>query len=369
VDANKHELKIKFNFLGDNEMKKFLLAFFLVFMGFAVFQSRADAATVELDVTGFVDLGYAGNDTTDDPATIEPDRNSFAVDEVELDITGKADEKVSFRMDLQYLNTDGTLTADEIIEQAYVDINLDKFTLTFGKFNAPIGFELLDKPDMYQISHAMVFNLGIPTNLTGAMVSGSYGEMFDLNLYIANGWDLMEDNNKDKTIGGRLGITPMEGVNLGLSLIVGKEADEAGGSDDQKTRTAFDIDFTFDMIEHLIIGAELNFGTYEGQSRTNPGTDAEWTGYLVTAHYEFTEMYGLTLRIDGFDDQDGARFASGKAENRTALTIAPKVEISHALEFVAEYKITTSDENVFEEAGGTHTDSQNSGALELLYKF
>jgi len=349
-------------------MRNFLLACFLVFMGFAGFQARADAAAVELGVTGFVDLGYSGNDTTDDKAAIEPDRNSFSMDEVEVDITGKADEKVSFRMDMQYVNSDGTLTADEIIEQAYVDVNLDQFLLTFGKFNAPIGFELLDKPDMYQISHAMVFNLGIPTNLTGAMVSGSYG-MFDLNLYVANGWDLIEDNNKDKTFGARLGITPMAGINVGLSLIVGKEKDVAGSSADAKTLTAFDVDFTFDLVEHLIIGAELNFGSYEEQSVTNPGTDAEWTGYLVTAHYAFTEMYGLTLRIDGFDDQDGARFASGKAENRTAFTIAPKVEISHALEFVAEYKITSSDEDVFEEAGGTHTDNQNSGALELLYKF
>jgi len=349
-------------------MRKYLFAFLLVFMGFAGFQARADAATVELDVTGFVDLGYAANDTTDDKTALEPDHNTFAMDEVELDIIGKAGEKVSFRMDLQYRNADGTLTADDIVEQAYIDINMDQFLITFGKFNAPIGFELLDKPDMYQISHAMVFNLGIPTNLTGAMVSGSFG-MFDINLYVANGWDLIEDNNKDKTFGARLGITPMEGVNLGLSLIAGKEKDVTLGSHDGKTLSAFDIDFTLNLVEHLVIGGELNFGTYQDQSVTNPGTDAEWTGYLVTAHYAFTEMYGLTLRLDGFDDKDGARFASGKKETRTAFTIAPKVEISHNLEFVAEYKRTVSDKDVFEEAAGTHTGSQNSGALELLYKF
>jgi len=345
-----------------------LLVSFLVLMGFVGFQSRADAETSELGATGFVDLSFAANDTTDDKATLEPDYNTFAVDEVEMDITGATSEKVSFRMDLQYRNADGTLTANNIVEQAYVEINTDKLLLTFGKFNAPIGFELLDKPDMYQISHAMVFNLGIPSNLTGAMASGEYG-MFGFDIYVVNGWDLLEDNNKDKTVGARLGITPMEGINLGLSLIVGKEKDVAGGSQDGKTLSVFDVDFTFDMIENLMIGAELNFGSYQGQSVTNPGTDAEWTGYLVTVNYEFTEMYGLTFRVDGFDDKDGAKLGSGQAENRTALTISPVVAISHELEFFAEYKITTSDENVFEEAGGTFTDNQNSGVLELLYKY
>ena len=47
--------------------------------------------------------------------------------------------------------------------------------LTFGKFNAPIGFELLDAPDMYQYSHSLVFSRGLPTNLTGAMLAMDLG--------------------------------------------------------------------------------------------------------------------------------------------------------------------------------------------------
>jgi len=354
-------------------MRKILLVFFLAFMGLAGFQARADAATVEMDASGFVDFSYSGNDTADVPAGIEADRNTFAIDEVELDIAGKPGEKTSFRVDLQFVNSDVALTTDDIVEQAYMDIHLDPFTLTAGKFNAPIGFELLDKPDMYQATHAMVFNFGIPTNLTGVMASGSFG-IIDVSLYVVNGWDLLEDNNKDKTFGTRVGFNIIDGINLGLSFIGGKEKDVEGllrglSGDDQKTLAVFDADFTLDLLEHLVVGAELNFGSYEGQSVTNPGTDAEWSAYLVTAHYEFTNWFGLTLRLDGFDDQDGARLGSKKAETRTAFTVAPQFEIAEALEITVEYKITSSDEDVFKESGGTLTDNQNSGVLELVYKF
>ena len=69
---------------------------------------------------------------------------------------------------------------------------------------------------MFQFSHALVFDYGLPTNPTGLMSALNVGEMIDLSLYIVNGWDESNDNNKDKTVGGRVGFVPVEGINFGI---------------------------------------------------------------------------------------------------------------------------------------------------------
>ncbi len=53
----------------------------------------------------------------------------------------------------------------EDLEQGYVAWRpgfASRWLLTFGKLNAPMGFELPDAPDMYQFSHALVFDLDLP---------------------------------------------------------------------------------------------------------------------------------------------------------------------------------------------------------------
>lgn len=322
-------------------------------------KSAAGETANGLAISGFVDTSYYNN-------ALE-ETSSFALDQAEVDIEKSISGVGGLRVDIQYVNTGEALTTDDILEQGYVWIEAPSgLSLTFGKFNAPIGFELLDPNDMYQYSHAMVFDYGLPTNLTGTMVSGSVG-IFDFSAYVVNGWDLISDDNSDKTAGGRIGLTPVEGLNVGVSYITGKEGGGEGA--DAANLTVLDIDFTFTMIENLTIGGEFNTGTYEGMSAVKAGDDAVWTGFLVMANYAFTDKAALTLRYDQFHDADGARLGAGVDETRSAITISPSYAFADGFGVLAEYRHTASNEKTFTGADGKAEDSVSEFAVEFTFAF
>ncbi|VAX16841.1 hypothetical protein MNBD_NITROSPINAE01-1110 [hydrothermal vent metagenome] len=338
------------------------LALALAIAPFALPANSEAASVVIEDVTfsGFVDTSYYSNELTDS--------NTFALDQVELDVEKTINSAGGLRMDIQYVNTGENLTTDDILEQGYIWVNLPAdLKLTFGKFNAPIGFELLDPNDMYQYSHSMVFDYGLPTNLTGAMVSGGFG-MFDFAVYAVNGWDLISDDNKDKTFGGRFGVTPVEGVNFGVSGITGEEGTDAGGAKTSNL-SVVDIDFTITAIANLVIGGELNAGTYENMSAVTPGDDAKWTAFLVMANYSFTDKIALTLRYDQFHDEDGARLGNGIEETRSAITISPSYAIADGFGVLAEYRYTSSDEDTFVDRDGNKEGSASEVAVKFTFVF
>lgn len=323
---------------------------------FLLSQGSAAKAETPVEFSGFVDASYVDADGSD---------GTFSLDQVELDIGKKLTEDLTLRADLNYLAGTGSLAFDDIVEQGYITYTApvgNGLEFTIGKFNAPIGFELLDPVDMYQFSHALVFDFGIPTNLTGVMGAYAFADQVDLSLYVVNGWDNNTDNNGSKTVGGRFGITPVEGINIGFSAISGPEV--ANNTEDK--RTVLDVDLTVTMVERLTIGAEYNYGKEDKASLVVIGDDAKWAGVLLMAHYDFTDRFGLTVRYDWFNDKDGARLGNSVEEKQQSYTISPTVSLGEGAGLLVEYRRDTSDELVFK--GGTE-DDRDTFAVEFTYSF
>ena len=334
-------------------------------------------AQARTTLSGFVDTSFFYEDLDD--------TNTFSLDEVELDIISKLTPWAGLRADINFRNADSSdeevtaggvtfsvgddLSADDIMEQGYITLGIPlpfETTFQFGKFNAPIGWELLDPVDMYQFSHALVFDFGIPTNLTGALLALVFSPMVDLQLYVVNGWDELNDNNDAKTFGGRLGLTPMRGVNFGVSVISGAEQDDSNDN----YRTVVDTDFTLELIERLLIGGEFNYGMEENV----PGIgDAEWVGGLVTLHYDFTDIIGGTFRFDIFHDDDGARLPNDNpnvsSQTRYALTFAPTFALAPGVGALVEFRYDKSDEDVFGKDNGNLVDDVFTAAVEFTFSW
>jgi hypothetical protein len=357
-----------------------------------------------LKIDGFVDTSFFWNANTGDLATGNgtPEDANFALDQVEIDLEKEITSWLSVRTDIDYEEADGTLTADTIFEQGFVVITIpmlaavdeDGWNFTAGKFNAPIGWELLDPPDMYQFSHAITFNFGIPTNLTGVMLQGNVTPYVDFAVYGVNGWDVNEDINRDKTVGGRVGVTLFdEHLNVGVSAIHGSEsmpnpediaealAAAAGGQDNHDDLTVLDIDYTINLpiLEGLIIGGEVNIGRDEhGQSAFliipgyRPG-DAEWYGFFNTVHLDVLSWLGFTYRYDYFDDSSGARI-DPVPQIWQSHTGAITISLAEGAGFLVEYRHDESnlgemDVAPFIKKDGRRDDENNTVATEFTFSF
>jgi len=307
-------------------------------------------AQTPVEFSGFVDAGWSGNlDRRDD---------AFTVNQAEVDVTRAWDEQGDLRLDLEWVH-DGTVWTTAL-EQAWLSWRLPgrAAALTLGKFNAPIGWELPDAPDMLQFSHGQLFNCCAPTNLTGLMFASPLGAAgCDLKVYAANGWDQDVETNGVKTFGGRVGWAVDGRGGLGLSVIIGE--DDPGQS---VKRTAMDVDATFTPNERLTLGAEISLGSVD-----DGVVDAGWTGFMVMAHAKLNGTLGLTGRFDTLDDADGAIFGAG--QRRNSLTVAPVLSLGEGMRALAELRLDLSDADVFPDRDGQAQDSTTSAALTMTYGF
>jgi hypothetical protein len=309
------------------------------------------------------------------------DRSTFGVDETELDVEHSFTDKAMVRADIEYVN-DGTGSFKMDLEQGYLSYNLgsaQKWTFSFGKFNAPIGFESCDAPGRYQHSYAAISSFAIPCNLTGASMYTQFSPAVDAVVYLVNGWDVNSDNNSGKTWGTRWGFTPIAALNFGISAMTGPEQIDRTDS----RRSVFDFDLTYNITPSLLIGGELNYGI-ESKVLTN-GDDAKWFGFLLMNNIGLSGNVNLTTRFDYFKDYDG--FSTGYSQDLKAFTLAPRLKIVDGLEGLVEMKYEFSNHEVFYTvSGGPRAvkrfgpavapmgseilkNNQLSLALEMTYRF
>lgn len=315
------------------------------------------AAAQDTQITGFVDAAWSYDAATK--------AGVFGLDQVEVDVEHKAGENALVRADLEWLKDGEGFTAQ--VEQAYLQYNARcGWAFSFGRFNAPIGVEVLDPTGMFQYSHSQLFTYGAPTNLTGIKVARAWGNGVDLAAHVSNGWD-RATADKHVTLGGRLGLVK-GGFSGGLAAISGKEeipGELEGDPSSPLTRTVIDADLTF------VRGAWRFCGEFNSGDATLLEGDAQWTGLMAMAHVDFCPRSGLTVRVDQVDDQDGYHFGAvdGEFQVRRSLTIAPTFTLAEGLGALVELRVDQSDREAFLDSDGLPTDSAVTFAVEMTGSF
>jgi len=313
--------------------------------------AQADGLTDKLNnlqISGFVDASYSATNAVGS-------QGGVTLDQIELDIEYSSGN-VGLRFDLE---SSGDGFGATPFEQGYIYYTLpniadDGLTFSFGKFNAPIGWELLDAPDMYQFSHALVFDNGLPTNLVGASLAANVG-LVDFIVYVANGADTNAANAGEGlgTWGGRLGVSPVDGINVGLSFFQG---DNIGGVFQAQKFTTIDIDLTLELVDNLIIGAEYN------TTKNWVAQGVRANGWFVMGHYDFSDTFGATLRYGTYD------FDKTLAGQSTALTGALTAALGDGLGALIEVR-KHSNSALATNAGLAGDSTETSYAFEMTYGF
>jgi len=241
-------------------------------------------------------------------------------------------------------------------EEAEAEINLDKFhltgivpvgnglTLSFGRFDVPFGIERHDEPLLLTATTSEVFRFGRPERMTGFQVSYPFAPWLDISTWIVNRWENevtgeedFNDNNRDKSFGGRIGFTPFPRaglLNFGVGGFYGPEQDD----DNADKRWVVDFDFTWTPLPRLLVAGEIVYGGEDNRVFRRRGIPiaapaevkgVHWWGSYVLAHYDVVAWLGFSFRYGYFDDQDGGR--TGVKQVLQSWTFVPILHLSRLI--------------------------------------
>jgi hypothetical protein len=250
----------------------------------------------------------------------------------------------------------------------------NKWSVAFGRFDAPIGFERDDEPLNLIATNSFNFTYARPGKLTGVQVHYTASPRLDVWAVAANGWDVTVDNNRGKTGLARVQWMPIPWVTLGLTGVYGPERD----STEANQRSLLSGDLTIDR-GRVIVGAEANLGK-EQQSGGNP----TWRGAAVTGFVRVTRHVGLTARYDQVEDTDG--LLTGTPQILRSVTVGPMWYFSSAHEGIfsniehtrfhlpqialrAAVRADWSSTPFFTDATGAPQSSNTKGVIEVVYVF
>jgi hypothetical protein len=295
---------------------------------------------LDVDLHGFAEVIARGD--------LSAGTFDISLQQAEFDVIGNWNDRVFFRTDFQYdaYYFDASTPVGflgSFVEQANVDVQFyDKAALRFGggRFAAPFGFEALDPVDRPIGSYSQVFNYMDPFLFTGLRFSGAY-EWFDFVVYLSQGYEVIVDNNTDKTVGWRLGFKPGAAAYLGFAGTYGSE--NVGNVD---PRLNLSIDYTITPTDKLLLGGELTFRNQMGAD-SGMDDDTRALGFLFEGAYRFHEYFGLAFRGDTIQDFDGIIFGTGDALSTYSWTLAPTVHVLGHARIQLEYKGYAASQNIF----------------------
>jgi hypothetical protein len=248
---------------------------------------------------------------------------------------------------------------------------LSTLTLSFGRFDAPIGFERDDEPLNLVPTTSFTFENARPVKFTGLMARYTLNPKVSVLALVANGWDQVADNNSGKTGGLKVQVFPSSGLAVAAGVLYGPEEDSTNGAQ----RTLFTGDATWQPLSRLIVQAEAHHGSQQGTT---------WTGVVGQAFWRVGRSTGLTVRGEVFNDPEGAR--TGTAQKLSSVTISPWYFYREAQEGVfsnVEFtsfrlpafsirpalRIDHSTQPVFQKKDGSLVRSNLTALVELVYLF
>jgi maltoporin len=331
---------------------------------------------------GMVSLAYTYNFNNPDSQTnlyrvFDFDDNTFKVDAVEL-VVQKAVTKpgdAGFRVDAVAGSSLPRVEAarglffgqDLDVHQAYVSyifaVAGKGLQVDFGKFVTSTGYEVIEGYDGFNdnYSHSFLFGYAIPFTHTGIRAGYPLSDKLAASVAIVNGWDVVKDNNKSKSVCVHIGYVPTSLVNLNLNVVAGPERDH----NDSDHRSVVDFTATVYPVDKLTLGANIDFG-HEANAAIDSG-DASWAGVAAYFRYNFSEHIAGIVRAEYFDDAGGSR--TGVKQNLSEITLTPECHLAKSLIVRPELRLDLSSKSVFSERRDGLKKTQSTAAFNVIYVF
>ena len=339
----------------------------------------------EMTLDGFFEASYSYNFNRPASATnqfrvFDFDDNSFKVDEFEL-VAQRAVAKArdaGFRVDLTLgssvpritastgLFRDASGTAGDLdVHQAFASYIApwgSGLRVDAGKFITSHGYEVIDGYDGWNdnSTRSLLFGYAIPFTHVGVRGAYTISPRVAGTLMVVNGWDVARDNNRAKSVGAQLALTPSAALSVVVSGMVGPE--RAGN--DRNSRSLLDLVVIFKPRDRLTLGANADWGFENGP--VGPGLGGGWSGIAGYARIAVTSTFAFSLRGESFDDRDGAR--TGVVQTIGELTATPELRLTPHFLVRGDVRVDRSDQSVFEKPGG-FVKTQPTVMIEVIHAF
>jgi len=194
------------------------------------------------------------------------------------------------------------------IPHLYVILNLPTASgsgLQFkaGRIPTLLGLEVIETATNPNWSEGNQFIYVENFTAVGVSVETKLNRYLDVQFRVINGWDQVSDNNKRKSLMGRVGISPDTLTSVGIVGFWGPE--EAGN--DNANRYGVET-----LIWRKLGTAQLWLQGDYGREQANaalptPTQDAKWWAIGGWVTYNVSTSVGLALRGDYVNDENGAR--------------------------------------------------------------
>jgi hypothetical protein len=194
------------------------------------------------------------------------------------------------------------------ITQLYLTLNIptpngNGLQVKLGKIATLMGLEVIEdvaNPN-WSVGNQFIF----VENFTalGLSVEHTFNSYVDAQLRLINGWDVVRDNNRGKSVMGRVGLHPDSALGIGIVGYYGAEEPNSGAK-----RYGADVLLNRKVGRRVVVWLQGDYGTEQANAALpDPKRDASWWALGAWLAYDFNVKVELALRGDYLSDERGAR--------------------------------------------------------------
>src|SRR2546427_1024764 len=161
--------------------------------------------------------------------------NTFTAGKIGLSLFKPVGDAYLFAQLTTALEDGASATEIDNLLVSWTPHTANKWSLAFGRFDAPIGFERDDEPLNLIPTNSFSFTYARPGKLTGVQVHYTASPRVDVWGVVADGWDVTGANNPGKTGLARIQVIPIPWVTLGFTGVYGPERDSSDARSEEHT--------------------------------------------------------------------------------------------------------------------------------------
>ena len=298
-------------------------SFLFLFLFFAVKIQNVRAQDVDstllkgLKINGYIDFYYSWDTDKDKSlrqfALFNTYRDQFKLNIAQVSFSYNS-ENVRGKATFQYGDIPKALypANEQEIQEANIGMSpLKHLWIDFGYFISHIGFESLPINNFF--SSYSIGSYPQPLYQSGLKIGYDFSEKLWGCLHILNGFNVLADNNKNKSFGFELTYKPSSIITFDYNSILGNEMPDEMPF---KLRFYNDLVTSYSPSNKLDLILDLNYATQEKSKISDPTASANMLSFTLSGRYKITPKYYISLRGSYLNDPDG--FLSGVYVNTDA---------------------------------------------------